>query len=54
MIHACYGMNCPYESWNGECGLKSTRWGYPEDAACEIHDREAYGEDADEDWEDEE
>ena len=54
MIHACNGMNCRYEDrWSGQCTI-SGRWGYPEDAACTQHDREIYGENADEEWEDEE
>ena len=51
MIHACFGMGCIYEGWDGECHGRG--YGKP-DAACNEDDEPCYGEDADEDWEDEE
>ena len=51
MIHACFGMGCIYEGWDGECHGRG--YGKP-DAACNEDDEPCYGEDADEDWEYEE
>ena len=43
MIHACNGMHCPYEGWDGECHGRG--YGKP-GAACE--EEPDYGYDSEE------
>ena len=35
MIHACYGMHCPYEDFRGECSWKKG-WPFP----CDMEEGE--------------